>query len=142
MRVSRIDHVHLEVADRDVSAEWYSRILGLERSNELGIWAQDPMGPLILTAGDGNPALSLFARKSKAMSRDTTIAFRTSGEEFLVFCDNLEDMEIRDKSGRKLTKASIIDHDVSWSVYFVDLDGNRLEVTTYDYDLVASTRHT
>ena len=141
MRVSRIDHVHLEVADRDVAAEWYSRILGLQRSKELETWADDPMGPLILIAGDGNPALSLFARQSKAVSRDTTIAFRTSGAEFLAFCDNLENMEVIDKSGIKLTKASMVDHGLSWSVYFVDPYENRLEVTTYDYDLVAGTDH-
>ena len=142
MRVSRIDHIHLEVADRDAAADWYSRILGLERSEDLGSWADDPMGPLILTAGDGNPALSLFARQSKEVSRDTTVAFRTSGIEFLSFCGDLEGMDIRDKSGKKLTTSSVVDHALSWSVYFVDPDGNRLEVTTYDYEFVARAGRT
>lgn len=29
------------------------------------------------------------------------------------------------------------DHTVAWSLYFADPDGNRFEITTYDYSVVA-----
>ncbi len=35
MRVERIDHVHVEVADRDRAADWYARVLGVTRAAEL-----------------------------------------------------------------------------------------------------------
>ena len=69
MQVARIDHVHVEVSDRDTAADWFDAVLGLKRHADLAHWADDPMGPLILCAGDGAPALSLFARPGKPVSR-------------------------------------------------------------------------
>jgi catechol 2,3-dioxygenase-like lactoylglutathione lyase family enzyme len=137
MKVSRIDHVHIEVADRNLAAQWYERVLGLTRSATLESWADDPMGPLILEGGDGHPALSLFARDAKDVLRDTTVAFRVSGEEFLGLCNDIERLDLKDKSGKIVTKADAVDHGLSWSIYFLDPDGNRLEVTTYDYGIVS-----
>ncbi|MEM7270581.1 MAG: VOC family protein [Pseudomonadota bacterium] len=140
LRVERLDHVHIEVADRDVAAGWYQRVLGLERHPDLAQWKDDPIGPLILAGADGFPTLSLFARDCKDPSRDATVAFRVSGEDFAAFCKSLDGLGLTDGEGAKLTPDSVVDHELSWSVYFVDPDGNRLEVTTYDYDLVAGTR--
>lgn len=140
MQVSDIDHVHFEVRDRDVAAEWYRRILGLVRHERLASWAEDPMGPLILATVDMKPLLSLFTRECQASSRDTTIAFRVSGQEFLDFLVELPSLKLTRRSGGQLTAADLVDHDLSWSLYFVDPDGNRLEVTTYDYDNVRNAR--
>lgn len=138
MQVERIDHVHVEVADRDRAADWYARVLGLTRAAELIDWADDPMGPLILSAADGHPALSLFARDTKPPSRDTTIAFRVAGASFLQFREALSDLGLHDRAGDPVTAESVVDHDLSWSIYFIDPDGNRLELTTYDYAQVAA----
>lgn len=137
MQVSRIDHVHLEVSDRETAANWYKRVLGLTKHPDLATWADDPMGPLILEAGDGQPALSLFARDFKDASRDATIAFRLDGNGFLDFCSALGILDLRNRLGEQVTRANIVDHEVSWSIYFLDPDQNRLEVTTYDYDAIA-----
>jgi catechol-2,3-dioxygenase len=32
----------------------------------------------------------------------------------------------------------VVDHDLSYSLYFTDLDGNWLELTTNDHDAVAA----
>ena len=71
MRVIRIDHVHIEVSDRETAAEWYTRVLGLERRQSLARWAVDPKGPLVLQAGDGHPALSIFYFRAR-IQRDIT----------------------------------------------------------------------
>lgn len=137
MRAQRIDHVHVEVRDRDAAAAWYARVLGLERHQALAGWADDPKGPLILSAGDGEPALSLFARGCAAATRDATIAFRVSGEDFLRFIAALPELHLNHDCARVLTAADLQDHGLSWSFYFNDPDGNRIEVTSYDYDMVA-----
>ena len=137
MQVIRIDHVHLEVADRETAADWYHHVLGLTRYEGFESWADDPMGPLILAGGDGYPALSLFAREFKNVSRDATIAFRVSGEDFLKFRDRVDGLELLNKSGNPVTRQDVEDHTLSWSIYFCDLNQNWLEITTYDYELVA-----
>ncbi|MEJ6394001.1 VOC family protein [Gymnodinialimonas sp. 2305UL16-5] len=134
MSVERIDHVHIEVADRDRAADWYRRVLGLRRDPDLAVWADDPMGPLILQAGDGQPALSLFARGCAPPSRDTTIAFRMDGAAFAGFLARLPDLQLSKTDGPPVTPADVVDHGPSHSIYFADPDGNRLEVTTYDLD--------
>lgn len=136
MQVQRIDHVHIEVSDREVAANWYNRVLGLTRHNDLSHWAADPMGPLILQGGDGYPALSLFARDCKEPTRDSTIAFRVDGTSFCAFYAGLDDLKLTATTGRKLTTKDVVDHELSWSLYFLDPDQNRVEVTTYDYDEV------
>lgn len=136
MRIERIDHVHVEVSDRDRAAQWYADVLGLVRSKDLAIWAEHPKGPLILQTPDGLPVVSLFARDAKPASRDATIAFRVSATDFLGFLDRIEHLELVRADGDTLTRADVVDHDMAWSIYFVDPWGNRFEVTTYEYRIV------
>ena len=138
MRIYRIDHVHVEVSDRQEAAEWYRHVLGLRPAEELAVWADDPMGPLILATPDGLPVLSLFARDAKPASRDTTIAFRVSGADFLAFLNRLDELGLTRSDAGRLARADVVDHDLSWSIYFLDPWGNRFELTSYDHDLVSS----
>ncbi|MCV9943968.1 MULTISPECIES: VOC family protein [unclassified Rhizobium] len=138
MDVQEIDHVHVEVRDRDAAAAWYQRILGLMRDERFASWADDPMGPLILATAAGKPVLSLFARELKPVSRDSTVAFRVSGEQFLSFLEELPELGLAHRSGTHLSNKDIVDHGLSWSIYFVDPDENRIEITTYDYEHVAT----
>lgn len=133
MRIERIDHIHVEVSDRDVAAQWYADVLGLVRCKTLAVWADHPQGPLILETPDGLPVLSLFAREAKPASRDATIAFRVSATDFLGFLDRIEHMKLIRTDGADLTRADVVDHDMAWSIYFFDPWGNRFEITTYDY---------
>lgn len=136
MHIERIDHVHVEVSDRDVAAQWYANVLGLVRCNKLAVWAEHPQGPLILETPDGLPVLSLFAREKKPALRDATIAFRVSAKDFLEFMDRIEHMELIRIDGADLTRADVVDHGMAWSLYFVDPWDNRFEITTYEHRLV------
>ena len=139
MQVTRIDHVHLEVSDRDSAADWYEMVLGLKRHPELASWTEDPMGPLIMQGGDGFPTLSLFKRDFKEVSRDSTIAFRVDGKSFLNFLDEIKSLKLKTTAGGLLTRKDVVDHDLSWSLYFLDPDKNRIEITTYDYETVKTS---
>ncbi|MBL4557964.1 MAG: zinc-ribbon domain-containing protein [Rhodobacteraceae bacterium] len=102
-----------------------------------GRLGEHPMGPLVLAAADGRPALSLFKRDCRPASRDSTIAFRIAGAAFLGFLDALDDLQLQSVQGRVLTRSDLVDHQVSWSLYFLDPDGNRLELTSYDHGDIA-----
>jgi catechol 2,3-dioxygenase-like lactoylglutathione lyase family enzyme len=134
MQVERVDHVHVEVRDREQAAAWYARVLGLTPHRDLAVWADHTKGPLILAGGDGHPALALFAREPAPPSRDSTVAFRVRGAAFRAFLDALDGLNLTDRHGRAVTRAQVVDHDLAWSIYFVDPDGNPIEVTSYDRD--------
>lgn len=77
-------------------------------------------------------------RASASPSRDGTIACRVSGASFQDFLEQLPALSVPNAKGHTMTQFDVIDHELSWSVYFVDPDGNRIEVTTYDYAQIAA----
>ncbi|WP_227374283.1 hypothetical protein [Haladaptatus halobius] len=66
------------------------------------------------------------------------VAFQTDGEGFLSFVDRLETLDLTNREGESVTDDDVIDHDLSYSIYFTDLDGNLLELTTNDHETVAA----
>jgi hypothetical protein len=58
-----------------------------------------------------------------------TFAQQAEGEVFLLWKQYLEERKIL----RRCT-----DHELSWSLYFNDCDGNVHEITTYEYGYVTS----
>ena len=135
----QLDHIHVQVTDRPRSAEWFKKVLGLTTDSKYESWADEPMGPLTLISSDGHHCLALFQRPPAECAKDHTIALRTNGAAFLEFAGRLDQLGLHDQDGTELTSTSIVDHDYSWSIYFVDPDENRFEVTTYDYELVAGS---
>lgn len=120
-----LDHVALLVRDVERSARWYQEVLGLDR-HYLDIWGSFPA-----VVGKGGTSLALFPVNSptpkpppdRATICVRHIAFRVDRSNFLAAQAELQ---------RQGIMFSIEDHQVAHSIYFTDLDGHQLEITTYD----------
>ena len=131
IEISALDHVHLYVADPDAAADWYGRVLGLKvlpSSKRLhgGKYMSTPRGQYCAT---------IFPDKPPS-DGDHTTAFRVSGRVFMAFGDALPHEDVAGRSGSLLQPGSAADHDLAFSYYFQDADGNHLELTTYDHEPV------
>lgn len=137
--VGSIDHVELVVSDRDVAIDWYRTVLGLERRHEFDEWIETG-GPVLCSSDGGGTNLALFEGERRAaddLSGFQRVAFRVNGDEFLAFVERSENLLLYDSDASTLDQPEIVDHELAFSTYFCDPDGNRLEITTYDYDAVA-----
>lgn len=121
-KLDNIDHVHIYVTDRGAAERWYKEVLGFERIPAYEFWAADG-GPLTLTNPSGSIHIALFERLAEA--RHATIAFGVTAQAFLDWRAHLSSV---------LKEAvELEDHQLSWSMYFSDPDGNPYEITTYEY---------
>ena len=135
MRVTQIDHVEFEVPDRYAAARWYQTVLGFEICREYEPWAGARRGPLMISTDGGETKLALFEGQPQGLERPIgirRIAFRIGGNDFIRLIEELDALKGEDAVNR----SEITDHGQSFSVYFSDPYGNRLEVTTYDYEAV------
>ena len=135
MQVDQIDHVEIEVPNRYEAARWYQAVLGFEICQEYEFWAEPGYGPLMLSTDGGKTKLALFDGTPQGAGRPIgirRIAFRVDGERFFKFIEHLDAMA----GNPAVRRSEIFDHEKSFSVYFADPYGNRLETTTYDYNAV------
>ena len=123
---SGIDHIHVYVANRDAAAHWYESVLGLKRVEGLMLWATDD-GPLTMENPEHTVHLALFERKNHPGA--SAIAFGANGENFMAWKTHLE---------RHRLELRIADHEIMYSLYFKDPDGNLHEITSNDYDYIAT----
>ena len=66
-----------------------------------------------------------------------TLAFRTDVDGFLQFLNRVEELNLSNHRGMKLTPENApVDHGLSWSIYFRDPWGYPFEITTYEYEAV------
>ncbi|MCK5942359.1 MAG: VOC family protein [Planctomycetes bacterium] len=123
-----IDHVHVYVADRDAAAAWYARVLGFSVIEEFRAWAEHPGGPLTIADASGKVHLALFATDKP---RHDAVALGVTAAEFLQWIAHLESCGLT---------VRVADHDMAFSAYFADPDGNGLELTTYETEPVRAAR--
>ncbi|MFL6529806.1 MAG: VOC family protein [Chthoniobacterales bacterium] len=120
-----IDHVALAVRDVGQTLRWYVDVLGFEHLHQ-GMWDGVPV-----FVGKGTTALALFPAREGAREPSGRpdhigmlhLAFRATRKEFGAAQTELRQRDIIFQSE---------DHEISESIYFADLDGNRLEITTYE----------
>jgi catechol 2,3-dioxygenase-like lactoylglutathione lyase family enzyme len=122
MDLEAIDHVALSVEDVERSAQWYVDVLGFERQHD-DVWGGTPV-----FVGKNDAAIALFPVRvggsAKAPGpRILHFAFRATRSNFLKAQQELKDRKIR---------FEFQDHEISHSIYFSDLDGHKIEITTYE----------
>ena len=125
-RVKHIDHVELLVRDIRKTEAWYRKVLGLKR-----VHAWDPEPVMI---GAGNTMLALFTsnRAKGRMPKPKKSGHRVSyGYLRVAF---LTDTKGFREAQRRLKRLRIpfrgpVDHDLTFSIYFQDLNGLPLEIT-------------
>lgn len=129
--LSGIDHIHVHVPDRAAAEAWYARVLGFQRFEQYAGWAT-PDGPLMIGNALGTIQLALFEGRLQGHSQGHggTIAMTADGQGFLDWLAHLN--EVLDES------VEPVDHGLAWSLYFRDPAGNPYEITTEDYERVAS----
>lgn len=124
MQLEGIDHVALSVRNVERAAQWYIDVLGFERQHK-GMWNGIPT-----FVGKGNTGIALFPAGSNSQSAPDGnriamlhLAFRAGRENFQAAQKELK---------RQGIKFEFQDHEISHSIYFRDLDGHELEITTYE----------
>ena len=134
-KVLQIDHVELFVPDMYEAARWYERVLGLQIVPECEHWASGG-GPLMISSDGGGTKLALFEGEpapSPPTAAFRRVAFRVTARGFAEFLRRLPDLALTNDRNQALTAGSVVDHKQAYSIYFVDLWGHLLEVTTYEY---------
>jgi catechol 2,3-dioxygenase-like lactoylglutathione lyase family enzyme len=117
VKLGRLDHVSLNVADRSRAIAWYRDVLGLDQRNE-------PTGddePVFM--GEFGSCIALFQAQVVSPARRE----ESTGMRHLCFL--VADVhEWRDRLG---DDARFEDHGNAHSLYIRDPDGNVVELTTY-----------
>jgi catechol-2,3-dioxygenase len=121
-KLESVDHVHVYVHNRAAAETWYHKVLGLTRVKQFESWTPND-GPLMLGAASLNFKIALFERSGEKCH--STIAFAASAIEFLAWKSHL--------AASLDLPPELEDHELSWSLYFRDPDGNPYEITSYDY---------
>ena len=134
--IEGIDHIEIFVKDRTKAAKWYEEIFGFKIIKELEFWSKNN-GPLFVGNPNNNIKIALFKGSKDSDGSINRMAFRSSGKNFVGFINRLDGMKLFFKEN-KVTTGNIVDHDIAYSIYFEDLDGNKLELTCYDHDYVKS----
>ena len=126
MKLERLDHFGLEVADLPRAERFYTEVLGLAVVAHLG-------DQTLLQCGDQN--LALFQVKREALSAEQRReriahplgkghhAFRVNPHDFATACERLDGAGV--ECARNIDWG---DHDC---MYFLDPDGNLLEIVSY-----------
>ncbi len=129
MKILGIDHVAVNVRNIDAALEFYTKIFGLN------VTAREPSKPGIEYFLDCGPSL-IGIIQAKDLNRAhhfendglgaNHFSFRIHARDFDAMIKRLEEHDVRIEFAKKREK--------SWSLYFYDLDGNKLEVTAWPHE--------
>ena|SRR3989338_849360 len=126
IKIQGIDHVAVNVRDIDKAVEFYTKIFGLK------ITAREPSKPGAEYFLDCGPSL-IGIIQAKDLSRAhpfendglgaNHFSFRIHAGDFDRVIKRLEEFGVKIEFAKK--------RDKSWSLYFYDMDGNKLEITAW-----------
>ena len=126
IKIIGIDHVAVNVRDIDKAMEFYTKVIGLK------ITEREPSKPGIEYFLDCGPSLvgiiqakdlnNVHAFANEGLGANH-FAFRVHSTDFDAMVKRLEEHGVKIEFAKKREK--------SWSLYFYDLDGNKLEATAW-----------
>jgi catechol 2,3-dioxygenase len=127
IKIQGFDHVAINVRDIDKSVEFYTKVIGLK------ITEREPSKPGIEYFLDCGPTSLLGVIQAKDFSHThgfeneglgaNHFSFRIHSNDFDDMIKHLESNHVKIEFAKKREK--------SWSLYFYDLDGNKLEATAW-----------
>lgn len=126
IRILGVDHVAMNVKDIDKAVEFYTQVIGLK------ITEREPSKPGIEYFLDCGPSLIGIIQaknfdKSHPFENEglgaNHFSFRIHANDFDPMIKRLEQHDVKIEFAKKREK--------SWSLYFYDLDGNKLEMTAW-----------
>jgi len=126
INIQGIDHVAFNVRDLDKSLEFYTKVIGLKiterESSKPGIEYFLDCGPSLLAIIQAKDLSRshLFANEGLGANH---FSFRVPARDFDAMIALLEASKVKIEFAKKRAK--------SWSLYFYDLDGNKLEATAW-----------
>ena len=126
MKVLGIDHVAISVRDLNKSLEFYTKVIGLKITEREHL---KPGTEYFLDCGNsligliqGNEAEGKHLLQDGGLGGNH-VSFRVETKEF--------DRIVEEIKKLGLTITTIKKREKSWSVYFLDIDGNKLEMTAW-----------
>lgn len=127
--IKTLDHVALRVCDLEVSAQWYERVLNLKRlqPKEWGPF------PIFMTAENGT-GLALFPVRTTS-PEPLPEGDWIKGDHYAFQVDNDNFAKAQEHFSQIGLDFEFQDHFYFHSIYFLDPDGHRLELTTQVKDL-------
>ena len=129
IKIQGIDHVAINVRDLDRAVDFYTKVIGLS------VTKREPSKPGIEYFLDAGPSL-IGIIQAKDLTRTHAFAdeglganhfsFRVHAHDFEPLIQHLETQGVKIEFAKKREK--------SWSLYFYDLDGNKLEMTAWPFE--------
>lgn len=126
MKILGIDHAAISVRDLDKSVEFYTKVLGLKitarEHNKPGIEYFLDCGSSLIGLIQAKPGGPEHLLQDEGLGGNH-VSFRVETEAFDAVVQELEKNGVPIKFSKKRER--------SWSVYFLDPDGNKLEITAW-----------
>ncbi len=126
-KIDFLDHVAIRVKNLEVSAEWYQKVLGLQKY-QLPEWGPFPIFMLSGKSGIALFPANLKGKKLDEQSKNVKIdhfAFNVTNENFAKAKLKYKELGL---------KFSFQDHHYFHSIYTKDPDGHTVELTTMVVD--------
>ena len=103
--------------------KWYEKIFAFHPIEELGMWTKT--GPLFTGNDEQTVKIALFKDNRDDDGLINGIAFGTSDKKFVDFVNNVDALDLFSFQDA-IPSDNVVDHDISFSIYFDDPDGNKL----------------
>ena len=126
IKILGIDHVAINVRDIDKSVAFYTKVIGLKitdrEPSKPGIEYFLDCGPSLLGIIQAKDFNNVHSFENEGLGANH-FSFRVHSNDFDSLIKRLEENSVRIEFAKKREK--------SWSLYFYDIDGNKLEATSW-----------